>query len=77
MARDLRDLERELAELGPKDKASLVRMLIDSLDEEADEDAERLWLEEAERRYAAYRRGDATSRPAEEVFARARKRFRT
>ena len=31
MARDLRDLERDLAELGPKDKASLARILIDSL----------------------------------------------
>ena len=77
MACDLRDLERELAELSPRDKASLARMLIDSLDDEVDEDAERLWLEEAERRYAAYRRENATSRPAEEVFARARKRFRT
>ena len=75
MARELRDLAEELAELSPRDKASLALMLIDSLDEEVDEDAERLWFEESERRYAAYRRGEAPSRPAEEVFDRARKRL--
>ena len=40
MARDLRDLERDLVELDPKDKASLARTLIDSLDDEVDEDAD-------------------------------------
>ena len=38
-------------------------------------DVEQLWLDEAARRYESYRRGDISSRPAAEVFARARARL--
>ena len=51
-------------------------MLIDSLDEDLDEDVEQLWLDEATRRYEAYRRGEMSSRSAAEVFARVRARLR-
>ena len=33
-----------------------------------DQDAEQLWLDEAVRRLAAYRRGGTTSIPGDEVF---------
>ena len=76
MAQDTSELRKELDKLTPKQKAELARTLIDSLDEDSDENVEQLWLDEAARRYEAYRRGDMSSRPAVEVFARVRARLR-
>lgn len=76
MARDLRELEEELAQLTTAEKAAVARSLIDALDEKWDEDVEQLWMEEAERRYAAYRRGEVTSSLASDVFSRVRERLR-
>ena len=76
MARDPSELVEELDKLSPRQKAELARTLIDSLDEDLDEDVEQLWLDEATRRYEAYRCGEMTSRPAAEVFARVRARLR-
>ncbi|MDE0458139.1 MAG: addiction module protein [Chromatiales bacterium] len=76
MAQDTSELRKELDKLTPKQKAELARTLIDSLDEDLDEDVEQLWLDEAARRYEAYRRGEMSSSPAVEVFARVRARLR-
>ena len=76
MTRDISELREELDELSPKQKAELARTLIDSLDEDLDENVEQLWLDEAARRYEAYRRGEISSRPAAEVFTRVRARLR-
>jgi hypothetical protein len=63
-------LEEELAQLTTKEKAAVARSLIDALDEKWDEDVERLWMEEAESRYAAYRRREAKTTLAPDVFYR-------
>ena len=76
MARDLRALKEELGQLTTEEKAAVARSLIDALDEKWDEDVERLWIEEAERRYAAYRRGEAKTSLASDVFSRVRERLR-
>ena len=76
MARDTSELREELDKLSPKQKAELARTLIDSLDEDLEEDVEQIWIDEAARRYEAYRRGEMSSRPAVEVFARVRARLR-
>ena len=76
MAQDTSELRRELDKLTPKQKAELARTLIDSLDEDLDEDVEQLWLDEATQRHQAYQRGEMSSRPAVEVFARVRARLR-
>ena len=76
MTRDISDLRKELDKLNPKQKAELARTLIDSLDDDLDEDVEQLWLDEAARRYEAYRRGELSSRPSADVFARVRARLR-
>ena len=76
MTRDTSELREELDKLSPKQKAELARTLIDSLDEALDDDVEQLWLDEAARRYEAYRCGEISSRPAAEVFAQARARLR-
>ena len=76
MARDTSELRAELDKLSPKQKAELARTLIDSLDEDLDENVEQIWIDEAARRFEAYRRGEMSSRPVAEVFARARARLR-
>ena len=76
MARDTSTLREELDKLSPNQKAELARTLIDSLDEDLDEAVEHFWLDEAARRYEAYRRGEMASHPAAEVFARVRTRLR-
>ena len=76
MARDISALREELDRLGPEQKAELARTLIDSLDEDLGEAVEHLWLDEAARRYEAYRSGEMRSHPAEETFARVRARLR-
>ena len=76
MTRDVAELRKELDELSPRQRAELARALIDSLDDDPADDVEQLWLDEAARRYESYRRGDISSRPAAEVFARARARLR-
>ena len=43
--------------------------LIESLDPGLDEDAEALWLEEADKRLKAYDAGKTQSRPVDEVIA--------
>ena len=76
MARDTSEFQEELDKLSPRQRAELARTLIDSLDEDLDDDVEQIWLDEAARRYEAYRCGEMTSRPAAEVFARVRARLR-
>jgi putative addiction module component (TIGR02574 family) len=62
--------------LGVRDRAALAQRLLASLDELSEEEAERLWAEEAQRRREDYHAGRAGSVPAEEVAKRAAKLFR-
>ncbi len=55
------------------ERAQLAEALLHSLEELDDAENERLWVEEAERRYAAYKAGKTTARPADEVFQDLRK----
>ncbi len=68
MSADLSKLEREAERLSTKDRARLIRRLISSLERKDDGDIEQAWLDEAERRLLAYRSGQTTARPGEEVF---------
>ena len=69
MASDPTKLEQLASELDPKDRARLALRLIESLDPGTDEDAEALWLEEAERRLARYDAGESESLPANDVIS--------
>ena len=75
MARTIEELESEIRTLSADDRMHLLRDLIADLDGGMDEDVEKAWLEEAERRYTELREGKVESLPAEEVFARARTRL--
>jgi hypothetical protein len=70
------DLEKQVRALSREEKAALARVLIDELDPISDPGVEELWLEEARRRYEAYRRGDLHSVPGDEAMSRARSRLR-
>lgn len=69
MARKLHDIERDALQLSPQERAELARELIASLDAESEDDVESLWLDEAERRYEKYRKGELTACPAADVLA--------
>ncbi len=78
MAKDLKDLFRQAAELPERDRATLAGLLIDSLDPEADAEVEAAWANEVARRVAELDAGTAETIPWEEVrkelFARLNER---
>jgi putative addiction module component (TIGR02574 family) len=76
MAKTVEDIENEIRSLSVDDRMHLLRDLIADLDGSMDEDVEKAWLEEAERRYKDLKDGDVELIPAEEVFARARARLK-
>jgi len=61
-------------QLPPNEKAALARMLLDKpvSGNFASKEIESVWIEEANRYYQAYRPGEISSSPSEEVFARVR-----
>jgi len=76
MAKTTEDIENEIRSLSVNDRMHLLRDLIADLDGGMDEDVEKAWLEEAERRYKELKDGEVELIPAEEVFTRARTRLK-
>jgi putative addiction module component (TIGR02574 family) len=72
MAKTIEDIENEIRSLSVDDRMHLLRDLIADLDGGMDEDVEKAWLDEAERRYKELKEGEVELIPAEEVFTRAR-----
>ena len=72
MAPDLKKFQDQALNLPMKDRAALAERLIASLDTEDAAENERLWVEEAERRYRKYKKGNIPSRAAEDVLRDAR-----
>ena len=72
MPANLEECELQARQLPLKDRSILIDHLIGSLDELDEAECERLWLEEAERRYREYKAGNITSRSAKDVFRDAR-----
>ena len=70
------DLEKQARALSREEKAALARVLIEELDPVKEPGVDELWLEEARRRYDAYRRGEMKAVPGDEAMARARSRLR-
>ncbi|GFO58016.1 hypothetical protein GMST_03410 [Geomonas silvestris] len=66
----VKELEEKALGLGCEERARLAARLLLSLEESTESDAEKLWLDEAERRLDAYQKGAVQAIPAEEVFAR-------
>jgi putative addiction module component (TIGR02574 family) len=74
MAHSLADIEDDALRLSEEDRARLAVRLLASLESEvgSPEELERLWVVEAERRYAELRDGVVEGIPASEVFAQLR-----
>lgn len=64
MATDLKTFEEEAMGLPAAQRAVLAQHLLASLDEIDEQENERLWMEEAKRRYAAFKKGTVPSRDA-------------
>lgn len=72
MSPELKECEAQALELRPQERAALAERLIASLDSLDDSENEQLWLEEAERRYQAYKNGSISARPSGDVLREAR-----
>jgi putative addiction module component (TIGR02574 family) len=68
-------LKQELAQLAIEERAEIAQFLIDSLEEETDEDAEAAFREELQRRSDDFDAGRAKGRPVEEVLEELRKKY--
>ena len=69
MTRSLEELFREAAQLPERDRATLVGLLIESLEPAAEPDVEAAWSREIERRVAELDAGTVQTIPWEEVRA--------
>ena len=76
MATTLEELERQVRALSAGEKAALAHLLIEELDASPYADAERSWIEEAQRRYDAFVSGKLSAIPGDEVMTRARARLK-
>jgi hypothetical protein len=72
----IEELQAEALKLGAEARARLARLLLESLEHLSDEENDRLWAEEAERRADAWDATGETGRPAADVFRNARSRLR-
>jgi putative addiction module component (TIGR02574 family) len=70
MARSARELFEEAMRLDPEERATLMRLLVDTLDAESDEGVEDAWRVEIERRMAELDAGAVQTVPWEELRAR-------
>jgi putative addiction module component (TIGR02574 family) len=66
------DLEQKVLRLSATQRARLARVLLDSLDDVAEEDVETAWAAEAKRRSEELRSGRVKGRTSAQVHARAR-----
>ena len=70
------ELETAALDLPGADRARLVTRLVASLDQQADEDVELAWVEEAERRYQEVAADPSQAEPMAAAFQRARDALR-
>ena len=70
------ELLRNVLSLDVHDRATLAERLLASLEELSEEEAERLWAEEAQRRLDEYRAGHARAVRAEDIQKKAERLLR-
>jgi putative addiction module component (TIGR02574 family) len=70
MTKSARELFEEAMRLDPKERATLMRLLVDSLDAESEEGAEEVWRAEIERQIAELDSGQIQAVSWEELRAR-------
>jgi DNA-binding SARP family transcriptional activator len=70
MEQNLEKIASEALQMSVESRAALAKRLSDSLDELAPDEYERVWVEEAARRYQQLKMRTASSIASEDVFAR-------
>lgn len=75
MPTDIKTFEAEALSLPVSQRALLAQHLLASLNDVDEQENEQLWLEEAQRRYHAYKTGDLPSRDAFEAISDMRGRL--
>jgi Putative addiction module component len=70
------NIEAEALKLDPQSRARLAKKLLESLETLSDEENERLWAEEADRRDAAWDSTPTTGRSAADVLRDARAKLK-
>jgi hypothetical protein len=68
----IKEIEAEIKNLDLKDRATLAKWIVGSLDDLSEAEVETLWAEEAERRLDELEQGLVTEIPDREVLRRAR-----
>lgn len=76
MGKTFNEIESEAMALPANERAALARDLIESLDTNLSEEYEHAWVNEAERRYAAYGKGEIGSRSADQVIAELKNQYK-
>lgn len=76
MARAIAEIEEEIRRLSPHAQERLLHVLLEELDGPPDADAEAAWLEEIQRRSRELDEGSVKTVPADEVFAKLRRRLK-
>jgi hypothetical protein len=70
------DIEAEILKLDPLARARLAKKLLESLETLSEEENERLWAEEADRRDTAWDAAAGSGRPSADVLRDARAKLR-
>jgi len=68
----IKEIEAEIKNLDLKDRATLAKWIVESLDDLSEAEVETLWAEEAERRLDELEQGLVTEIPDREALCRAR-----
>ena len=68
----IKEIEAEIQKLDLRDRATLAKWIVESLDDLSKAEVEALWAEEAERRLDELEQGRVTEIPDKEVLRRAR-----
>ncbi len=69
MTSNINEIGKRALELSARDRALLIRQLLESLEEgDEEENADELWIDEAKRRYNRYKQGKTSEKPANQVL---------
>jgi hypothetical protein len=71
----IKEIEAAVLKLGPKDRARLAGKLLESLEDLSEEENETIWIQEAERRDAAWNSSEVRNRSEKSVLRRARSKL--
>ncbi|MFW9989792.1 MAG: addiction module protein [Candidatus Odinarchaeota archaeon] len=70
---DIKEIEKKALELSNRERALLIRQLLRSLDEDSEEEnADELWIKEAEYRYSQFKQKKVSDKSADDVLKDAR-----